>query len=101
MDYSSITGPKDQINMFATVFVLEENKALRDLISMGLIRNGVMSSFSKTGRIVYPGAKMALDYLSSIIHTGWDSLEFIQRIKKDEASHNIPIIVLSSYGFEK
>ena len=32
---------------------------------------------------------------------GWDAIDFIQRIRKDVTLRAVPLMVLSSYGFEE
>jgi DNA-binding response OmpR family regulator len=86
--------------MEKTIFVVEDDKFLRELISQKLIRVGYKISVAADGE---EGIKKIKEekpslVLLDLILPGIDGFEVLSRAKTDPETEKIPIIILSNLG---
>ena len=80
------------------IVIVEDDKFLRDVISRKLTKEGFLVHSAENGE---DGVKFIFEdnpdiILLDIILPGIDGFEVLERVKKDEKTKNIPVLVLSN-----
>lgn len=80
------------------IVIVEDDKFLRDVISQKLSKEGFLVQAAENGE---DGVKLIFGVtpdiiLLDIILPGIDGFEVLERIKKDEKTKNIPVLMLSN-----
>lgn len=82
------------------IMIVEDDKFFRDLVSQKIKQDGfnvIEAQDARKGLEMLP-VEMPSLILLDLILPGMDGFEFLEKIKADEKTKNIPVIILSNLG---
>lgn len=84
----------------AKILIVEDDKFLRELISQKIIKEGyeVLDAVDGEEGVQKAQAERPDLILLDLILPGMDGFEVLRKIKEDEGTNTIPVIILSNLG---
>jgi CheY-like chemotaxis protein len=98
-----LTGPKDPKGTFPSILIVDDDKALADLVRIHLLSGGFWATCAYDGREAIEKVREQIPDLIilDILMPEMDGFEVIQALKGDSLTRQVPVIILTAKDLTK